>query len=142
MPRSRLFTLGFYQKNFNSTSRITGPAINMGCTRGRASTTRMLNYCNQYTSLQSTCINNFININNTNNIININNNIKNRHMIKNFTQVNNKQQLQQIQKIQQQKNNTYDKEVTLDYENSLPELFDIYFLRKNNSEEWFNNLDV
>ena len=45
MPGSHLFNLGLFQKNFNSTSRVTGPAINMGCTRGRGSTTRMLNYC-------------------------------------------------------------------------------------------------
>ena len=47
MPGSHLFNLGLYQKNFLSTSRVTGPAINIGCTRGRGSTTRMFNYCNQ-----------------------------------------------------------------------------------------------
>lgn len=61
MPR---FNLGLFQKNFNSTSRVTGPAINMGCTRGRGSTTRMFNYCNQRSPNPSTCINQFITVNN------------------------------------------------------------------------------
>lgn len=62
MGGSHLFTLGFYQKNFLSTSRVTGPAINMGCTRGRGSTTRMYNYCNQKSTSQYNCINQFIKI--------------------------------------------------------------------------------
>ncbi len=60
MPGSHLFNLGLYQKNFNSTSRVTGPAINMGCTRGRGSTTRMLNYCTKTSPNPSLCINQFI----------------------------------------------------------------------------------
>jgi len=60
MPGSHLFNLGLYQKNFNSTSRVTGPAINMGCTRGRGSTTRMLNYCTNISPNPSLCINRFI----------------------------------------------------------------------------------
>ena len=63
MPGSHLFNLGLYQKHFLSTSKITGPAINIGCTKGRGSTTRMLNYCNSKTSkTQSECINQFITI--------------------------------------------------------------------------------
>jgi hypothetical protein len=58
MPR---FNLGLFQKNFLSTSRVTGPAINMGCTRGRGSTTRMFNYCNKKNSYNQ-CINKFITI--------------------------------------------------------------------------------
>ena len=60
MPGSHLFNLGLFQKNFSSTSKVTGPAINMGCTRGRASTTRMLNYCNKHSPNTSLCINEFI----------------------------------------------------------------------------------
>ena len=63
MPGSHLFNLGLFQKNFNSTSKVTGPAINIGCTRGRGSTTRMLNYCNQHSQNPSLCINQFVNIN-------------------------------------------------------------------------------
>jgi hypothetical protein len=62
MPGSHLFNLGLFQKNFNSTSRVTGPAINMGCTRGRGSTTRMLNWCEKQSPKQSLCINQFITI--------------------------------------------------------------------------------
>ena len=61
MPGSHLFNLGLYQKNFLSTSKVTGSAINMGCTRGRGSTTRMYNYCTKRNS-QSACINQFITI--------------------------------------------------------------------------------
>jgi hypothetical protein len=61
MPGSHLFNLGLYQKNFLPTSRVTGPAINMGSTRGRGSTTRMLNYCNKKNNT-STCINQFVTI--------------------------------------------------------------------------------
>ena len=61
MPGSHLFNLGLYQKHFLSTSKVTGPAINMGCTRGRGSTTRMLNYCTKKNS-PSTCINQFVTI--------------------------------------------------------------------------------
>ena len=63
MPR---FNLGLFQKNFLSTSRVTGPAINMGCTRGKGSSTRMFNYCNKKNSY-SQCINQFITIRQFNN---------------------------------------------------------------------------
>ncbi len=59
MPGSHLFNLGLYQKHFNSTTKITGPAINMGCTRGRGSTTRMLSYCNKHSTNSALCINQF-----------------------------------------------------------------------------------
>ena len=64
MPGSHLFNLGLYQKHFLSTSRVTGPAINMGCTRGRGSTTRMYNYCNKKATIPSICINQFITVRN------------------------------------------------------------------------------
>ena len=62
MPGSHLFNLGLFQKNFNSTSRVGSGAINMGCTRGRGSTTRMFNYCKEHSPNPSLCINQFINI--------------------------------------------------------------------------------
>ena len=62
MPGSHLFNLGLYQKHFLSTSRVTGPAINMGCTRGRGSTTRMYNYCTNKSTVPTLCINKFITI--------------------------------------------------------------------------------
>lgn len=61
MPGSHLFNLGLYQKKFLSTSKVTGPAINIGSTKGRGSTTRMLNYCNTKSS-QFGCINQFVTI--------------------------------------------------------------------------------
>jgi len=61
MPGSRLFNLGLFQKKFNSTSRVTGAAINIGCTRGRGSTTRMYNFCTKKSS-QSICINKFVKV--------------------------------------------------------------------------------
>jgi hypothetical protein len=64
MPGSHLFNLGLFQKNFLSTSRVTGPAINMGSTHGRGSTTRMFNYCKKHSPNQSLCINQFITVKN------------------------------------------------------------------------------
>ena len=61
MPGSHLFNLGLFQKNFLSTSKVSGAAVNMGCTRGRGSTTRMLNYCNTHSPNPSLCIYNYIN---------------------------------------------------------------------------------
>lgn len=63
MSGSHLFNLGLYQKHFLSTSKVTGPAINMGCTRGRGSTSRMFYYCNKRSSIPSLCINQFITLN-------------------------------------------------------------------------------
>ena len=60
MPGSHLFNLGLYQKGFLSTSKVSGGAINIGCTRGRGSTTRMLNYCQNNSIYNSSCINQFI----------------------------------------------------------------------------------
>jgi hypothetical protein len=56
---SMTFNFGLYQKRFLSTSKVTGAAINIGCTKGRGSTTRILNYCNKKSS-QKECINQFI----------------------------------------------------------------------------------
>jgi len=62
MPGSHLFNLGFHQKKFLSTSKITGAAINMGCTKGRGSTTRMFKHCTQNSTNNESCINKFINV--------------------------------------------------------------------------------
>lgn len=53
---------GFNQKRFNSTSRVTTAAVNMGSTRGIGSTTRKFYYCKQHSDNPSLCINQFINI--------------------------------------------------------------------------------
>ena len=55
------FNLGLNQKKFLSTSRVSTAAVNMGCTKGRGSTTRMYNYCSKKNS-PSTCINQFVTI--------------------------------------------------------------------------------
>jgi len=62
MPGSHLFNLGLYQKKFLPTSRVTGSAINMGCTRGRGSTTRLYNYCTKRSPNPSLCINELITV--------------------------------------------------------------------------------
>jgi hypothetical protein len=58
----RRFNLGLFQKQFNSTSRVSTDAVNIGCTRGRGSTTRMLNWCDKYSANPSLCINQLITI--------------------------------------------------------------------------------
>jgi len=65
MPGSKLFNLGLYQKRFGGNNIIVGPSINLGCTRGRGSSTRMFNYCTQSSSNPSECINQFITVNQT-----------------------------------------------------------------------------
>jgi hypothetical protein len=57
---------GLNQKKFNNSFSTT--AVNMGSTKGRGSTTRMLNYCRQKSQTPSECINQFININNQTNV--------------------------------------------------------------------------
>ena len=39
------FNLGFNQRNFNGTKATSTAAVNMGAMRGKASTSRMLNFC-------------------------------------------------------------------------------------------------
>ena len=65
---SHLFLFGLNQKRFLSTSKVTGPAINMGSTKGRGSTTRMFNYCknhnkNNISTSNSLCLYQFITMN-------------------------------------------------------------------------------
>jgi hypothetical protein len=63
MPGSHLFNLGLFQKNFGGNNKIAGVSINLGCTKGRGSSTRMFNYCKKRES-NFYCLNNFITINN------------------------------------------------------------------------------
>ena len=59
--KDSLFNLGLNQKHFGGNNKIAGVSINLGCTKGRGSSTRMFNYCNKkepYTK----CINQFITI--------------------------------------------------------------------------------
>ncbi len=59
MSSSRLFNLGLNQKHFGGNNKIAGVSINLGCTKGRGSSTRMFNFCNKRDSY-SYCINQFI----------------------------------------------------------------------------------
>ena len=61
MPGSRLFNLGLYQKGFGGNNIVVAASINLGCTRGRGSSTRMFNYCYKRNNY-SQCINQFITI--------------------------------------------------------------------------------
>lgn len=61
MPGSKLFNLGLHQKHFGGNNIIVSASINLGCTRGRGSSTRMFNYCNKKNNY-SQCINQFITI--------------------------------------------------------------------------------
>jgi hypothetical protein len=54
------FNLGFNQRNFNGSRPTSTAAVNMGATRGKGSTTRMLNFCKTHSTNPSGCINQFI----------------------------------------------------------------------------------
>ena len=54
--------LGFYQKKFNSTSRVTAAAVNLGSTRGIGSTTRIFNFCVARTGNPEFCLNQIFSI--------------------------------------------------------------------------------
>jgi hypothetical protein len=56
-----LFHLGLYQKGFGGNNIVNTPSIKLGCTRGRASSTRMFNYCNNKNN-NGTCLYNFITV--------------------------------------------------------------------------------
>ena len=56
------FNLGFNQRNFNGTKATSTAAVNMGAMRGKASTSRMLNFCKTHSTNPSGCINQFVNI--------------------------------------------------------------------------------
>ena len=52
---------GLFQKRFGGNNKIVSASVNLGSTRGKGSSTRMLTYCNKKTN-NSECINNFITI--------------------------------------------------------------------------------
>ena len=62
MQSFRLFNLGLNQKHFGGNHKIANVSINLGCTKGRGSSTRMFNYCKERSANPSECINQFINI--------------------------------------------------------------------------------
>ena len=55
-----LFNLGLYQKHFGGNHKIANVSINLGNTKGRASSTRMFNYCNQHSKNKEECIYQFV----------------------------------------------------------------------------------
>jgi len=59
MSGSRLFNLGLYQKRFGGNNKIAGVSVNLGSTKGRGSSTRMFNWCHQYSQKPSLCITQF-----------------------------------------------------------------------------------
>ena len=59
--KDSLFNLGLNQKHFGGNNKIAGVSINLGCTKGRGSSTRMFNYCNKKEAYTN-CINQFITI--------------------------------------------------------------------------------
>ena len=61
MPGLRLYKKGFYS-NIGANQPILGGTINIGCTRGRGSTTRMFNYCHSHSPNPSVCLNQFIDV--------------------------------------------------------------------------------
>ena len=60
---AKRFNLALNQKGFGGNHKIADVSINMGCTRGKGSTTRMFNYCNKRVN-NGTCIYRFITENN------------------------------------------------------------------------------
>ena len=66
MPGLRLYKKGFYS-NIGANQPILGGTINIGCTRGRGSTTRMFNYCQSHSANPSVCINQFVDVKNISN---------------------------------------------------------------------------
>lgn len=64
MPGLRLYQTSYYS-NIGANQPIINGTINLGCTRGAGSSTRMYNYCRQHSSAPSLCINDFINIQKT-----------------------------------------------------------------------------
>jgi len=54
-----MFKKSFYS-NIGANQPIVAGTINLGCTRGRGSSTRMFSYCKQHSSNPSECINQFV----------------------------------------------------------------------------------
>ena len=63
MPGLRLYQTSFYS-NIGANQPIREGTINLGCTRGTGSSTRMYNYCREHTNYSSQCIYQFINVKN------------------------------------------------------------------------------
>jgi len=61
MPGLRLYQRSFYS-NIGANQPIKASTINLGCTRGNGSATRMYNYCREHSKTSSLCINQFINV--------------------------------------------------------------------------------
>ncbi len=61
MPGLQMFKKGFYS-HIGANQPIVAGTINLGATKGRGSSTRMFNYCNQRSANPSECINQFINV--------------------------------------------------------------------------------
>ena len=58
-----------FKFNFNHGTRtVNGPLVNLGATRGKGSSTRMVNHCKSNSENPSDCVNQFININNKKNV--------------------------------------------------------------------------
>ncbi len=56
-----MFKKGFYS-HIGANQPIVAGTINLGSTKGRGSSSRMFNYCNQRSANPSECINQFINV--------------------------------------------------------------------------------
>lgn len=59
MSGNHLFNLGLNQKHFGGNNKIAGVSINLGCTKGRGSSTRMFNWCARHSATPSLCIKSF-----------------------------------------------------------------------------------
>jgi hypothetical protein len=59
MPGLKMFKKGFYS-HIGANQNIVAGTINLGSTKGRGSSTRIFNYCNQRSTNPSECINQFI----------------------------------------------------------------------------------
>jgi len=59
MPGLQMFKKSFYS-NIGANQPIVAGTINLGCTRGRGSSTRMFSYCKKNSPNPSGCINQFV----------------------------------------------------------------------------------
>jgi hypothetical protein len=56
------FNLGLFVRGKGGNHKLADVTVNLGSTKGRGSSTRMFNYCNQTSANPSGCINQFINV--------------------------------------------------------------------------------
>jgi hypothetical protein len=66
MPGLQMFKRSFYS-NLGANQPLAAGTVNLGCTRGRGSSTRMFSYCKQHSKASSLCINDFITMPNQSN---------------------------------------------------------------------------